>query len=88
MPPRVVASLRSPIALTNPSAAVPSRGVELAGDDGAGPAADPGEHRDVLLAVRAQIRIGWLMIPEPVLNCHRGSPVFAFTALNQPSIVP
>src|SRR5262245_32733272 len=32
--------------------------------------------------------IGLPMIPDGVLNFHSGSPVFAFTALIQPSIVP
>ncbi len=32
--------------------------------------------------------VGCQIIPDDVLNCQRGAPVLASTALNQPSIVP
>ena len=56
MPPFVVDVLAGrAMALTKPSAAVPSRGSRSPDDDRAGPAADAGQDRDVLPAVRPAI---------------------------------
>src|SRR5438874_2010634 len=85
MPPFVVYFGRSLIALTNPSAAVASRGsswpATMAPDHPPTP-----ERMEMYCLWSGPTKVtGWPMIPEPVLNCHSGWPVVALTALNQPA---
>src|SRR5213075_2943393 len=88
IPPLVVAFGRSLMALTNPSAAVPSRGSSWPGTMAPDHPPTPLRIETYCLPSGPRNVTGWPMIPEPTLNCHSRSPVRASTALNQPSIVP
>src|SRR5437764_6365061 len=88
MPPARVTLGKSVIAPTNPNAPVESRGSRP--PETIAPAQPPTPEQIATYCFPSGPRnvIGCPMIPEPVLNSQRTSPVDAFAALNQPSSVP
>src|SRR5205085_9192570 len=76
------------MALAKPRAAVGSRASRS--PETTAPAQPPTPDKTATYCLPSGPRnvVGCPMIPEPVLNCQSTSPVLAFTALNQPSMVP
>src|SRR3954468_8839989 len=88
IPPFVVAWGKSFIALTNPNAALESRTSSPPATTAPAQPPTPDMIATYSFPSGPRYTTGSPMMPEPVLNCHSCFPVWASTALNQPSIVP